>query len=105
MKKIVRLTESDLTRIVKRVIKENEDKFDSDILNRLDDDFTPNFGKNVIDISEVIENGERIERSFFRWLKNNNIDWYQRGSDLRHIYLYDKKNDLPKIKKVWKEVK
>jgi hypothetical protein len=27
MKKVVRLTESDLIKIVKRVIKENEDKF------------------------------------------------------------------------------
>jgi hypothetical protein len=31
MKKVVRLTESDLTKIVKRVIKENEEEFDSEI--------------------------------------------------------------------------
>ncbi len=31
MKKIVRLTESDITRIVKRVIKENDEEFDSEL--------------------------------------------------------------------------
>jgi hypothetical protein len=31
MKKIIRLTESDLTRIVKRIITENDEEFDSEI--------------------------------------------------------------------------
>ena len=31
MKKVVRLTESDLTRIVKRIITENDEEFDSEI--------------------------------------------------------------------------
>ena len=58
-----------------------------------------------IDITEVIENGDRFERSFFQWLNDNNIGWYQRGSNLNYIQLIDKKNDFSKIQKVWKEVK
>lgn len=58
-----------------------------------------------IDITEVIENGDRFERSFFQWLNDNNIGWYQRGSNLNYIQLVDKKNDFSKIQKVWKEVK
>jgi len=57
-----------------------------------------------IDITEVIENGDRFERLFFKWL-NDNIGWYQQGSNLNYIQLVDKKNDLSKIQKVWKEVK
>lgn len=58
-----------------------------------------------VDITEVIENGDRFERSFFQWLNDNKIGWYQRGSDLNFIQLVDKKNDFSKIQKVWKEVK
>jgi hypothetical protein len=58
-----------------------------------------------IDITEVIENGDRFERLFFKWLNDNNIGWYQQGSNLNYIQLVDKKNDLSKIQKVWKEVK
>ena len=58
-----------------------------------------------IDITEVIENGDRFERSFFQWLNDNNIGWYQQGSNLNNIQLIDKKKDLSKIQKVWKEVK
>jgi hypothetical protein len=58
-----------------------------------------------IDITEVIENGDRFERSFFQWLNDNNIGWYQQGSNLNYIQLIDKKNDFSKIQKVWKEVK
>jgi len=60
---------------------------------------------SYIDITEVIENGDRFERSFFQWLKDNNIGWYQQGSDLNYIQLVDKKNDFSKIQKIWKEVK
>lgn len=58
-----------------------------------------------VDITEIIENGDRFERSFFQWLNDNKIGWYQRGSDLNFIQLVDKKNDFSKIQKVWKEVK
>ena len=58
-----------------------------------------------IDITQVIENGDRFERSFFQWLNDNNIGWYQQGSNLNNIQLIDKKKDLSKIQKVWKEVK
>jgi hypothetical protein len=58
-----------------------------------------------IDITEIIENGDRFERSFFQWLNDNKIGWYQKGSDLNYIQLVDKKNDFSKIKETWKEVK
>jgi hypothetical protein len=58
-----------------------------------------------IDITEIIENGDRFERSFFQWLNDNKIGWYQKGSDLNYIQLFDKKNDFSKIKQTWKEVK
>jgi len=58
-----------------------------------------------IDITEIIENGDRFERSFFQWLNDNKIGWYQKGSDLNYIQLVDKKNDFSKIKQTWKEVK
>jgi hypothetical protein len=58
-----------------------------------------------VDITEVIENGDRFERSFFQWLNDNKIGWYQKGSNLNYIQLIDKKNDFSKIQKVWKEVK
>jgi hypothetical protein len=41
---IKKLTESNLTRIVKRVIKENEGKSGSDITNYFDENFTPDGG-------------------------------------------------------------
>jgi hypothetical protein len=44
MKKIIRLTESDLIRLVKRVVKENEDGSKPDILTYLNDNFTPDGG-------------------------------------------------------------
>ncbi|MCC7514598.1 MAG: hypothetical protein IT212_07880 [Bacteroidia bacterium] len=58
-----------------------------------------------VNITEVIENGDRFERSFFQWLNDNKIGWYQKGSNLNYIQLIDKKNDFSKIQKVWKEVK
>jgi hypothetical protein len=36
MKKVVKLTESDLTRIIKRVISEQNDRYDPDRLYKLD---------------------------------------------------------------------
>ena len=44
LNKVIRLTESNLTRIVKRVIRENEGKFGSDITNYFDENFTPDGG-------------------------------------------------------------
>lgn len=42
---------------------------------------------------------------FLCGLNDNNIGWYQNGSNLNYIQLVDKKNDFSKIQKVWKEVK
>ena len=53
MKKIIRLTESDLTRIIKRVIKEEED-FDS-LVKKV-------FGKKTPNVSKVSNKNEMDER-------------------------------------------
>lgn len=67
MKKVIRLTESDLTRIVKRVIKENESNSDdtsklgmsvSGINNYLNDNFTPDGGWDNDKFLEVWNNAE-----------------------------------------------
>jgi hypothetical protein len=58
MKKIIRLTESDLARIVKRVIKENEGKSGSDITNYLNDNFTPDGGWDNDKFQDGWGNGE-----------------------------------------------
>ena len=58
MKKIIRLTERDLTRIVKRVIKENEGKSGSDITNYLNDNFTPDGGWDNDKFQDGWMNGE-----------------------------------------------
>ena len=58
MKKIVRLTETDLARIVKRVIKENEGKSDSDIINYFNNNFTPDGGWDNEKFRDGWMNGE-----------------------------------------------
>ena len=46
MKKVIRLTESELTNLIKRIVEETEDNSQSDILNYLDNNFTPDGGWN-----------------------------------------------------------
>ena len=71
MKRIVRLTESDLTRIVKRVIKENEfnqmnseeknayvDELLRNILRRFDTEKPKDFTELLSDISDLIDDSE-----------------------------------------------
>ena len=57
MKKIVRLTESDLTNIVKRVIKENEGKTDAKIFKHLTNNFTPDVGWDDDKYVDLFGNG------------------------------------------------
>jgi hypothetical protein len=56
--KIIKLTESDLTNIVKRVIKENEGKTDPKIFKYLTDNFTPDGGWDNDKYEEGFGNGE-----------------------------------------------
>jgi hypothetical protein len=61
MKRIIRLTESDLTRIVKRVIKENEDE-DENFWGRVKLDFgrPKDFTAIISDISDLISYSEDV---------------------------------------------
>ena len=77
MKRIIRLTESDLTRIVRRVINENED--DDDGI-----DFNFDFGGPkdstalISDIVELIENSEDVndfKMKIKKYTKNNQEDF------------------------------
>ena len=77
MKRIIRLTERDLTRIVRRVIKENED--DDDGI-----DFNFDFGGPkdstalISDIVELIENSEDVndfKMKIKKYTKNNQEDF------------------------------
>ena len=53
MKKIVRLTESDLTKLVKRVIKEDED-IKRDYIDQMDETMTM-FSKKILEVIEDYE--------------------------------------------------
>ena len=61
-KKIIRLTERDLARIVKRVIKENEDEEDENFWDRVKLDFgrPKDFTAILSDISDIIWSSEDV---------------------------------------------
>ena len=62
MKKVIRLTERDLARIVKRVIKENEDEEDENFWDRVKLDFgrPKDFTAILSDISDIIWSSEDV---------------------------------------------
>ena len=62
MKKIIRLTERDLARIVKRVINENEDEGDGNFWDRVKLDFgrPKDFTAILSDISDLISYSEDV---------------------------------------------
>jgi len=67
MKRIVRLTESDLTKLIKRVIKESEDDGEIDMSNLSDEikDFVFRYGNvssNATD-EEIMDDLYRLRRS------------------------------------------
>lgn len=79
MKKIVRLTESDLTRLVKKVIKEDEETFYDyrDMVEKLKKDFITEHTDLVADyldkmeeLKETIENIEELEEGEMDELTN-----------------------------------
>ena len=62
MKKIIRLTESELTRLIKRIVKENEDEEDENFWDRVKLDFgrPKDFTAIISDISDLISYSEDV---------------------------------------------
>jgi hypothetical protein len=58
-----------------------------------------------ISIWSIMQKGEKSERAFFQFLSLNNISWTQVGSNLNRIYLLNPETDLPKVKKMYPEVR
>ena len=57
-----------------------------------------------INIENIIELGDNTERAFFRWLDENDIGWYQKGSNLKNIWVFDTEQ-CKQVKNQWNEVK
>jgi hypothetical protein len=83
MKKIIRLTESDLTRIVKRVINENKNDYkDTDrllwnIIKGFDSSKPKDFTELLSDISDLIEDSKNVndfEIKYKKFTKHNQKD-------------------------------
>jgi len=58
--------------------------------------------KRFLNIKGVMELGDMAERSFFNWLRTNDVWWTQKGSNLENIVVLEK--DIDPIKKYWNEV-
>ena len=58
--------------------------------------------QRFLNIKGVMDLGGMAERSFFNWLRANNIWWTQKGSNLEYILVLEK--DIEPIKKYWNEV-
>ena len=59
--------------------------------------------QNYINIEKIIELGDNTERAFFRWLNENNIAWYQKGSNLKNIWVFATEQ-CKQVKDKWNEV-
>lgn len=58
--------------------------------------------QRFLNIKGVMDLGDIAERSFFNWLRANDIWWTQKGSNLENIVVLEK--DIEPIKKYWNEV-
>ena len=56
-----------------------------------------------INIEKIIDLGDNAEIAFFRWLDENDIGWYQKGSNLKSIWVFDTEQ-CKQIKKQWNEI-
>jgi hypothetical protein len=65
MKKIIKLTESDLTRIVKKIVKENESSFSDE--QRISGDFEHEMGKLLRNFEDRGMSLEQIHKQFKTW--------------------------------------
>jgi hypothetical protein len=91
MKKVIRLTESDLTRIVKRIINESQDP-----ISKYTEEELENISREVINMSqpeffedwdaknylyyEVANKDEELYDSLVKWIKDN-----KKGFDTRNL--------------------
>jgi hypothetical protein len=108
MKKIIKLTESDLTRIVKRVIKENNTKMElidtikdegfksasemvggSEILMKLLDIKTTMDFLHLFDDLDVVQNEKKQDLTLFRYKPYDNLMIYDRENDLVYVSYKD----------------
>jgi hypothetical protein len=58
----------------------------------------------ILNIANIINQGEPYERAFFVWLELEKIPWYVSGSDLYYIGLFEEQDELI-IKEFWQELK
>lgn len=79
----------------------NENSYRNEVINQKPT-YQPNTTRKL-NITEIINNGDKFERKFFNWLKDENIEWHQSGSNLNFIEIIDKSN-IKKIKDYWKEL-
>ena len=56
-----------------------------------------------LNITEIINCGDNFERSFFKWLVVNKIQWCMVGSNLNYIMLFNM-YDYIKTIEIWPEV-
>jgi hypothetical protein len=104
MKKIIKLTESDLTRIVKRIIKENDVKMDlidtikdegfksasemvggSEILMKLLGVKTPMDFLHIVDDLDVVQSEKNQDRTLFRYKPYHNLMIYDKKTGVVYV--------------------
>jgi len=82
MKKTIKLTEADLTRIIKRVIKESkESNSNLEILNYIDDNFTPDGGWNNSETQDMFGGESPIPYQIIPFYVNNQLEFVYHPQD------------------------
>jgi hypothetical protein len=93
MRRTVRLTERDLTRLVRRVINENENEYIDSLLRNIirgfDTENSKDFTEIISDISYLIENSESVDDFKMKYKKFA----YRNKKDLDRL-TDDEKNQL-----------
>jgi hypothetical protein len=93
MRRTVRLTERDLTRLVRRVINENENEYIDSLLRNIirgfDTENSKDFTEIISDISDLIENSESVDDFKMKYKKFA----YRNKKDLDRL-TDDEKNQL-----------
>ena len=56
----------------------------------------------VISFKKISNMSEKLERSFFNWLRENNISYT--ASDFISHNIFVEERDVSKIKKIWPEI-